>query len=249
MQTKMREKIIITGAGQRIGLFLTQYFIHLNYDVIAIVRKEKEELLTLQHQYPDNIELIYKDLNKEKIDVSFWNKLRNNNITGFIHCASTFYYDTIETATNEAIKEQQQVNCNSFIEACTSYMQSDMKNKYGEMGFIAFLDAKLDKLNKDHYSYTLSKLQLQSSIPFLAMSCSPKARINAISPGLVLRSGEQTQEEFEKAQQSLPFGYGVNLENIAEAAQFLIKQKKITGQIITIDAGQHLKSDRDIIFQ
>jgi len=244
----MKQKIIITGASQRIGLFLAKYFISLNYDIIAVVKTIKNELQELKKLNPERIDIIQKDLNERTIDKKFWESIKHNNIVGFIHCASTFKYDTVNDATINIIKEQQNVNCNVFIDACTSYCQFKKEADEIPASFIAFLDSKLDKLNKDHYSYTLSKLQLKASIPFLAMSCAPKIRVNAISPGLVLRSGEQTEEQFKKVRESLPFGYGVDLEDIAQTVLFLLTQNKTTGQIITVDAGQHLISDRDIIF-
>jgi NAD(P)-dependent dehydrogenase (short-subunit alcohol dehydrogenase family) len=245
----MRQKVVITGASQRIGLFLAGYLLSLNYDVIAVVRNAKRELQALKILNPERVTIIHKDFNESSIDKSFWESIISSNVVGFIHCASTFKYDTVETTNEKVIKEQQNVNCNVFIDACTSYCQVKKQVNNEPMSFIAFLDAKLDRLNNDHYSYTLSKLQLQASIPFLAMSCSPKARVNAVSPGLVLRSGNQTEEEFKHAQESLPFGFGVELEDVAQTVAFLLMQTKTTGQIITLDAGQHLQSDRDIIFR
>jgi NAD(P)-dependent dehydrogenase (short-subunit alcohol dehydrogenase family) len=245
----MRQKIIITGASQRIGLFLAGYLLSLNYDVIAVVRNAKRELQALKMLNQERVTIIQKDFNESTIDKSFWESLINSNVVGFIHCASTFKYDTVESANAKVTKEQQNVNCNVFIDACTSYCQVKKQANNEPMSFIAFLDAKLDRLNNDHYSYTLSKLQLQASIPFLAMSCAPKVRVNAVSPGLVLRSGHQTEEEFKQAQESLPFGFGVELEDVAQTVAFLLMQTKTTGQIITLDAGQHLQSDRDIIFR
>lgn len=244
----MSKKVVITGANQRIGLFLCGYFLSLGYEIIAVVRVAKRELKTLKVLNHNKIEIIEKDFNRSTIDTLFWNCLSEHDIAGFIHCASTFKYDDVTNTNSDLLKEQQQVNCNVFIDACTSYCQSEHKGKTAP-SFIAFLDAKLEQLNKDHYSYTLSKLQLKASIPFLAMSCAPHLRVNAISPGLTLKSGEQTQEQFEDAQASLPFGFGPNLEDIAQSTAFLLMMQSITGQIITVDAGQHLQSKKDIIFQ
>lgn len=245
----MRQKVIITGASQRIGLFLSGYLLSLDYDVIAVVRNPKRQLETLKALNSDRLTIIQKDFNESSIDKAFWEPLINSNVIGFIHCASTFKYDNVETTTKKIIQEQQNVNCDVFMDACTSYCQVKKTVDPNPMSFIAFLDAKLERLNKDHYSYTLSKLHLKASIPFLAMSCAPKARINAISPGLVLPSAEQTEEQFQKAQRALPFGFGVDLEDIGQTVAFLLMQTKTTGQIITLDAGQHLQSERDIVFK
>jgi NAD(P)-dependent dehydrogenase (short-subunit alcohol dehydrogenase family) len=246
----MNKKIIITGASQRIGLFLAGYYLSLNYDVIILVRTFKKELQALKSIYKDRITVIEKNLSNSIIDVPFWDSLIKHEIVGFIHCASTFKNDYVETTDINSLREHQMVNCNVFIDACSSYCQSKIAKKQNVLpSFIAFLDAKLDDLNKDHYAYTLSKLQLKSSIPFLAMSCAPHIRVNAVSPGLTLKSGEQTQEQFESAQSSLPFGFGASLEDLAQTTAFLLMVNSITGQIINVDAGQHLRSEKDIIFQ
>lgn len=248
----LKPTIIITGAGQRIGLFLAEKFLGLNFSVIALVRSETKALKDLQSLFPTSLEVHIQDFNEQKITVDFWDSVVNKkSVVGFVHCASTFFYDTVETATQQNVEIQQNVNCDVFIDACTSYMQSNrnIDSSYNDMSFIAFLDAKLDNLNKDHYSYTLSKLKLKSVLPFLAMSMMPKARVNAVSPGLTLCSGEQTQEQFNRAQTNLPFGYGANLESIFETVLLLLNQKTITGQNITVDAGQHLVRDKDIVFK
>ncbi len=246
----MKKTVIITGANRRIGLFLTGYFVSLDYDVIAIVKTPNisKELQTLKALNQEKIAIIQKDFLTSSIDWEFWDNLKNVEIAGFIHCASIFKHDTIETTKIKNLREHQVINCDAFVEACTSFYQYH-KNSDFKMptSFISFVDSKVEDLNVDHYSYTLSKLNLASNIKFLAMTGAPKIRVNAISPGLTLPSGEQTTEQFEESQKSLPYGYGVSLEDIAQSTAFLMMMPSINGQIITVDAGQHLQKKRDII--
>lgn len=248
----MKKTVIITGANKRIGLFLTGYFISLDYNVVAIVRSPNvsKELQTLKALNPKNISIIHKDLLISSIDLDFWDNLKNTQIAGFIHCASIFKHDTIENVTIKNLREHQIVNCDAFIEACNSFYQYHKNTSLeNPVSFISFIDSKIEDLNVDHYSYTISKINLASNIKFLAMNGAPKMRVNGISPGLTLKSGEQTQEQFENAQKSLPYGYGVCLEDVAQTAAFLMMMPAVNGQIITVDAGQHLQKKRDILFK
>lgn len=212
-----------------------------------MTRNSHDNLNTLKKEYSNNITIIYKDFLFDSFNTNFWLEF-GENIVGFIHCASTFYPDTINNVNSDILKEQQLINCDIFINACNSFIQANIPCEKTP-AFIAFLDSKVDKLNKSHYSYTLSKLHLFSSIKFLAMSCTPKIRVNAISPGLTFPSGEQSLLQFEKAQQSLPFGFGTSIDSIAETTDFIIKNECLVGQNIIIDAGQNLLSETDIIFK
>lgn len=243
------KRIVITGAGQRIGLYLTRYFLSLGYEVIALVRRESEPLNEIVAQHYHSHVVIY-DLQQHVLDKSFWKDVcKGKAIDGFIHCASTFEYDNAASCSIDNIQLQRRVNCDTFVHAATQYYQLAIENNYSMASFITLLDQKVHNINPDHYSYTISKLQLASVIPYLAQTLAPKLRINAISPGLTLPSGEQTQAQFDAVRSTFPLGYGNDCEDIAATAQFLLQQKSITGQTIAVDAGQHLMSDKDVIFK
>ncbi len=163
----------------------------------------------------------------------------------FIHCASTFIYDDVLTTSVENIQKQQKVNADAFIQAAVSYTQADLFSE--KTRFIILIDAKVRKLNADHFSYTLSKLYLDSCIEFLAMSCASKMTVNAISPGLTLKSGEQTQEDFDYAQSLMPLGK-LNVHHIIKTIDFIMRNDMMTGQNIVVDAGYHVMSQKDIVF-
>ena len=72
------------------------------------------------------------------------------------------------------------------------------------------------------------------------MKYAPNIRINAISPGPTLKNNRQTQSHFKKQWQSVLLKKKVEIKNICEGVNFLIKNDNITGEIINIDSGQRL---------
>ena len=81
----MKNSIVITGAAQRIGLFLTDFFLKKEYNVIAVVRKNSDELIELKNQYPLQLVIEYKDFLIDTMDIDFWEKYKTHQIGGFIH--------------------------------------------------------------------------------------------------------------------------------------------------------------------
>ena len=89
-------------------------------------------------------------------------------------------------------------------------------------------------------SYTVSKSALESLTKLLARAFAPNIRVNAIAPGLVLRSDGITQEEWDKLVNRLPLKRAAALDEITSSLEFLIKNEYITGQTIVVDGGYSL---------
>jgi NAD(P)-dependent dehydrogenase (short-subunit alcohol dehydrogenase family) len=111
----------------------------------------------------------------------------------------------------------------------------------GQNCVINMLDQKVANVTPDFFSYTISKLALHNATRMLAMSLWPKTRVNGIAPGLVLRSGDQTEEQFRQVHSRTPLGVGPSLGEICRAVSLLASTPSITGQVVTIDGGRHLQ--------
>ena len=111
------------------------------------------------------------------------------------------------------------------------------------------LDQKLENLNPDFLSYTLSKAALHSATRMLAMAFAPVLRVVAVSPGITLRSGDQSAKDFEQAHRQTPLGRSSTPGDIADAVVFLADAPAITGVNLTVDGGQHLVPlPRDVMY-
>src|SRR5689334_9982424 len=96
------------------------------------------------------------------------------------------------------------------------------------------LDQKLWNMNPDFYSYTLSKAGLLAATDMMARAFAPAVRVNAIAPGLILPSFNQTQKEFEKAASRNLLERPVDPDDVAAAAEFLFATASLTGQVIHV---------------
>jgi NAD(P)-dependent dehydrogenase (short-subunit alcohol dehydrogenase family) len=114
---------------------------------------------------------------------------------------------------------------------------------------INMLDQKVENLNPDFFSYTVSKFGLYGATRMLALALAPRVRVCGIAPGIVLPSGKQSAAQFEAAWRRTPLGRNATVEEIVGAVRFLIDAPSATGSIITLDGGESLmRRGRDIAF-
>ena len=74
----------------------------------------------------------------------------------------------------------------------------------------------------------------------LAQALAPRIRVNAIGPGPTLPSIHQDQAAFDAEAAATLLQKSASPAEIAHALRYLIDAPSVTGQMIAVDAGQHL---------
>ena len=105
---------------------------------------------------------------------------------------------------------------------------------------INLIDQRVFKLTPYFFSYTISKTGLYTLTKTSAMSLAPHIRVNGIAPGPTIRNSRQSEKHFKKQYMATPLKRQVDVEQICNAVDFFIKNRSITGQVISIDSGQSL---------
>ena len=89
-------------------------------------------------------------------------------------------------------------------------------------------------------AYIISKNGLEVLTRLLAKTYAPTIRVNAIAPGLVLRSDEISSEEWMKLVDRLPLKRLPSIKDISKSLEFLLNNDSITGQTLVVDSGYSL---------
>jgi len=89
-------------------------------------------------------------------------------------------------------------------------------------------------------AYSVSKAALEAMTNILARAFAPEIRVNAIAPGLTLKSGMLSEEEWRQLVRRLPLKRPAELQEVAAALEFLLQNKYITGQTLVVDGGYSL---------
>jgi NAD(P)-dependent dehydrogenase (short-subunit alcohol dehydrogenase family) len=233
---------LITGAARRIGRAIATHLAGEGWDIAIHYNTSREEALSLEAEvrrlgtdcrlYPANlndpaaadplIERCVRELPHARL---------------LVNSASIFKRDTVATLDPALWDEHLRINALSPILLTRAFHRLGKQPNC----VINMLDQKVANVTPDFFSYTISKLALHNATRMLAMSLWPKTRVNGIAPGLVLRSGDQTEEQFRQVHARTPLGVGPSLEDVCRAVSLLANTPSITGQVVTIDGGRHLQ--------
>ena len=168
-------------------------------------------------------------------------------IVGLVNSASLFEFDRPERADAVLAEQLHRVNCLApAMLAATLARQDGLEDG----AVVNLLDQKVGNLNPDFFSYSVSKVALEGATTMLAQALAPRVRVNAVSPGLTLPSGDQSAAEFASAGQRNLLRRPVGAEAVADAVAWLLAARSVTGQNLFVDCGQRfLKRDGDVMFE
>jgi pteridine reductase len=114
---------------------------------------------------------------------------------------------------------------------------------------INILDQRVVNPHGDQLSYTLSKQALAASVRSLAAALGARARVNGVAPGLVISTDDYTIAQEQRLADMMPLGALPSPAGVADAVLYLARANDVTGQIIFVDGGAHLKSfERDFMY-
>jgi NAD(P)-dependent dehydrogenase (short-subunit alcohol dehydrogenase family) len=168
-------------------------------------------------------------------------------LTALVNCAAMFEHDTLDTLSEEALREHMALN--ALTPAVLSREFAEALPEGARGAIVNFLDFKLASPYPDHFSYTLSKYALAGATELLARAFAPCVRVNAVAPGYVLPAPGQAQADYERLHDDTPLESGPTPEHVAHAVRFLIENDAVTGQTIYVDSGRRFRSyERDMAF-
>jgi len=89
-------------------------------------------------------------------------------------------------------------------------------------------------------AYEVSKAGLEMLTRLLARRLAPNIRVNAIAPGLVMKSADMPELEWQQIIQNTPLRRTVSTDSIVQALMFLLESPYITGETLVVDGGYRL---------
>ncbi len=232
---------IVTGAGKRVGAHVAAALIERGWSVLAHVRSEGASVPTgavavaADLAGPDCAEILFAAANALP------------PVRLLVNNAARFAWDSLGEFDAVEFDAHMHVNLRAPI-LLTRALSG--RHRGGDSLVVNILDSKLSAPNPDFLSYTLSKQALRGFTELSARALAPAGiRVNAIAPGLMLKSRGQSEENFDAMRRRNPLGRAVTPDDIVAAIDYLVSAKSVTGEILTIDAGQRFDPPgRDVQF-
>lgn len=248
------KRILVTGGAKRVGRRLVEQLSAAGHGVVIHANTNAAEAQQLCEQLRGtnpNVWSISADLADHAAACALIDQagqLAGGPLSGLVNSASVFDYDTPGAMDIASFDKAMAVNLRA--PALLSERFAAQADPARDNCIVNMLDQKLWNMNPDFYSYTMSKAGLLAATDMMARAFAPSVRVNAIAPGLLLPSYDQTQDEYRETASRNPMQRPVALDDVASALEFLMANSSLTAQVIHVDNGQRLAaSARDVMFE
>jgi pteridine reductase len=247
-----RPLALVTGGKRRLGAAISAKFASAGYALALVSHVDKaaedellEVLLTNDSEWHNFTTDLSNPVNAEQLiaDVAAHfgrvpNVLVNN--------AAMFGQDHWEEMTAQTLDAHFRLNL--FTPLILAKALVNAADEMTKPAIVNILDQRIANPHQDQLSYTLSKQALASSVRSMASAFGKRARVNGVAPGLVIATDDYNAQQMHRLADMMPLGTLPDPSSIADAVVYLAEAKDVTGQIIFVDGGAHLKSfDRDFL--
>ena len=162
-----------------------------------------------------------------------------------VNNASTFEYDTLESATAESWTRHVDSNLRAAVFLTQAFAaQAPEAGSDGEplamANVINMIDQRVRKPTPKFMTYSIAKAGLWAFTKTAAQALAPQIRVNGIGPGPTLQGTRQTEEHFANQRKATILQRGSGPEEICRALDFILESAGFTGQLLCMDGGQHL---------
>ena len=242
-----RGAALVTGAGRRIGRALALEAARAGFDVAVHYRAGRPDSGDEAQAVADEIALLGRkavvldaELTDEPQTAGLIARAAQalGPVTLLVNSASTFEDDRLATATRAHWDAHLDANLRAPIVLAQAFAAALPADQQGLI--VNIVDQRVRRPNPQFFSYSLSKAGLWWVTQTMAQDLAPRIRVNAIGPGPTLASVHQAPGEFEAEAAGTLLQRHATPDEIAAALRYLIDAGSVTGQMIAVDAGQHL---------
>jgi len=234
---------LVTGSGKRLGRAIASALAEDGFDLALHYYQSEDEVLELAGK----IQALGRRAATVKADLVDPDRMTVlvdevlailGPVSLLVNSASVFAKDSLSTMTLESWRHFTDVNLTSQVFLMKAFAaQPDLPPN---SSIINMLDQQMSAPSPLFFSYAVAKIGFEGATRLAAFELAPDIRVNGIAPGLVLRSGNQTDATFLEHQRKMPLGEGLSADDIVRAVRYLIDANHVTGQILTVDSGQSL---------
>jgi hypothetical protein len=153
-----------------------------------------------------------------------------------INNASIFPKSRLRDVSPDELLHEIQVN------ALAPFLLARAFAGQGRQGSIVnFLDTRFLDYVSSHVAYSLSKNMLFALTRMMALEFAPNVAVNGVAPGLILPPPGEDESYLKRLAHTNPMQKVGSLRAITDAVLYLLRSDFVTGQVLYVDGGRHLK--------
>ena len=234
----MSSPILVTGAGQRIGLAFALHCLEQRKPVIATYRTRRPAVDTLEQA---GALCIHADFSTNDGIDSFIETLKaeTDSLRAIIHNASDWLPESPASDPADVMAAMMQIH------AMTPYRinlacQHLLDNSEGPADIVHMTDYVVEKGSAKHIAYAASKAALDNLTLSFARRFAPRVKVNSVAPSLIMFNEGDDAAYREKTLKKSLLGIEPGVGAAVQTLQFLLDNPYITGRRIGLDGGRPL---------
>jgi len=231
---------LVTGATGRIGREIALSLAAEGVNVIAHYRRSRKAAVSLCREIDKKgtaawpLQADFRDAGSGESLVGRAACLAGT-IDFLINSASLFTESTVQGLTPADLFANLQVNAWAPL-----ILGRAFRRVAGSGAIINLLDSRIIGGDRLHAGYIVSKHALMALTRMMAIEFAPRIAVNAVAPGLIL-SASDGRRSIGRLTKNIPLRRCGDPDDVARAVIFLLKSRFITGQVIWVDGGRHLR--------
>ena len=239
------ERVLVTGGARRLGKAVALAFAEAGADVVVHYHdSEKEARATAAEiekrgkRFGVRATPVGADLSKEGDAAALIDRLSEGNLlpSVLINSASVYGSNTFAGVQRGDLERDA---------AITAYGPLELSRRFAELAgsgsIVNILDARMVDYDSQHLSYHLAKRTLFTLTRILAVELAPAIRVNGVAPGIILPPDDTPEKQLEKYRSATLLQTTGGTEDITRTVLFLVSSPFITGDVIFVDGGRHLR--------
>ncbi|PRB55085.1 dihydromonapterin reductase [Pseudomonas sp. MYb2] len=229
--------ILITGAGQRVGLHCAQRLLEDGHRVIFTYRTERPGVQALRDQGALGL---YADFSSEAAILAFITELKTHtdSLRAIIHNASEWL---AESPDNEAEAFTRMFTLHMLAPYLLNLHCGELLQRSTPADIIHISDDVTRKGSSKHIGYCATKAGLDSLTLSFAARYAPAIKVNGIAPALLLFNPDDDAAYRAKALAKSALGIEPGSEVIYQSLRYLLDNPYVTGTTLTVNGGRHIK--------
>jgi 3-oxoacyl-[acyl-carrier protein] reductase len=236
--TNLNQVVIVTGASSDIGVVLVRELLAAKYTVYAQVNSNLKALKELEST--PFLKILSQDLSTSEQAEKLIQKVvgETDQLDVLINTIGPFFHKNLYEVTPREWDEQIHFNLNLPF-YMTYFAKEYLIRNHGHIVNFTFAGVEAPKAWVNSTAYCSAKIGLSVLTKSWATQLAPhKARVNAISPGLI-EVGNTEVEERKKMSDQIPFGRPGTPDEVSQVLIWLLKDSPsyITGASIPVAGG------------
>ncbi|WP_130905177.1 MULTISPECIES: dihydromonapterin reductase [unclassified Pseudomonas] len=235
--TSSAAPILITGAGQRVGLHCAQRLLEDGHRVIFSYRSERPGVQTLRDL---GATAVFADFSSEAGVFAFIRELKTHtdSLRAIVHNASEWL---AETADTDAAAFTRMFSVHMLAPYLINLHCADLLERSSPADIVHISDDVTRKGSSKHIGYCASKAGLDSLTLSFAAKYAPHIKVNGIAPALLMFNADDDAAYRAKALAKSALGIEPGSEVIYQSLRYLLDNPYVTGTTLTVNGGRHIK--------